>query len=380
MESSSLGGLISAQPPFTIVDGFLLSGPDRTLRASGRAAAFDDHRAARAALAAGQTRMLVGALAFDHDHPCALTAPESAAFSPGPWRPPAPESLPAAPAIRVAALAPTPDEHIARVNQLLARVRSGELDKVVAARSVLLEADRPISRTALLSRLIAQDPNGNGFTVDLTPAGGEHVGRALVGASPETLIRRHGDQVTCWPLAGSVARAKDPAADAAAAAELLESAKNQHEHAFVVDWLREVLGPVCERLEIPQTPTLIATPDVWHLGTRITGTLSRTDVTSLDLALALHPTPAVCGTPQAAAMAAIRETEEDRGFYAGAVGWCDASGDGDWMVAIRCAELSADRLSARAFAGGGIVAGSDAADELAETDAKLRTLLSALGV
>lgn len=361
------------------MDGFVLSGPERTLRARGSVAAFDDHQAARAALAAGQSQLLVGALAFDHEHPCALTTPESFAFSPGPWR--SPQSLPDSPAIRVTAQAPTPEEHIERVNQLIARVRSGELDKVVAARSVLLEADRPISRTALLSRLIAQDPKGNGFTVDLTPAGGEHVGRALVGASPETLIRRHGDQVTCWPLAGTVARSTDPVADAAAAAELLESAKNQHEHAFVVDWLRDVLGPLCERLDIPTAPTLIATPDLWHLGTRITGTLaSGSTVTSLDLALALHPTPAVCGTPQAAAMAAIRETEEDRGFYAGAVGWCDGRGDGDWMVAIRCAELSADRLSARAFAGGGIVAGSDATEELAETDAKLRTLLTALGV
>ena len=380
VDSSNLGGLIDAHPPFSVVDAFLLSGPERTLRARGATAAFDDHRAALAALATVGAELVVGALAFDHEHPCALTVPQSYAFSDGPWRPPAPESLPPAPAIRVGAQAPTPAEHIERVNELIARVRAGELDKVVAARSVLLESDAPISRTALLSRLIAQDPNGNGFTVDLTPAGGEHVGRALVGASPETLIRRHGDQVSCWPLAGSAARSQDREADAAAAAELLDSAKNQHEHAFVVDWLREVLGPLCSTLEIPAAPTLIATPDLWHLGTRITGTLARLDVTALDLALALHPTPAVCGTPQAAAMAAIRETEEDRGFYAGAVGWCDREGDGDWMVAIRCAELSADRRSARAFAGGGIVAGSDAAEELAETDAKLRTLLSALGV
>ncbi len=378
--SSRHGALISAQPPFSIVDGFLLSGPERTLRASGSTAAFDDPLAARATLAAGDTKLVVGALAFDHEHPCALTAPEAFTFSSGPWLPPAPEALPDAPAIRITAQAPTPKEHIERVDQLIARVRSGELDKVVAARSVLLKADGLISRTALLSRLIAQDPNGNGFTVDLSPAGGEYAGRALVGASPETLIRRHGNQVTCWPLAGSVARAKNPEADAKAAAELLDSAKNQHEHAFVVDWLREILGPLCSRLEIPTTPTLISTPDLWHLGTRITGTLASDDVTALDLALALHPTPAVCGTPQAAAMQAIRETEEDRGFYAGAVGWCDSAGDGDWMVAIRCAELSADRRSARAFAGGGIVAGSNAAEELAETDAKLRTLLTALGM
>ena len=351
------------------------------MRARGKAIGFDDPRAARAALADGEIEMVVGALAFDHEQPCALTAPETFAVSSGPWSPPALADLPVAPAIRVAAQTPSPPEHMGRVDALIARVRSGELDKVVAARSVLLEADGPISRTALLSRLIAQDPNGNGFTVDLSPAGGDYAGRALVGASPETLIRRHGDQVTCWPLAGSAARSPDPAADAAAAAELLESGKNQREHAFVVEWLREVLGPLCSRLEIPDAPTLISTPDLWHLGTRVTGTLARgSSVTALDLAVALHPTPAVCGTPQSAAMRAIRETEEDRGFYAGAVGWCDSAGDGDWMVAIRCAELSADRRSARAFAGGGIVAGSNAAEELAETDAKLRTLLTALGM
>jgi isochorismate synthase len=114
------------------------------------------------------------------------------------------------------------------------------------------------------------------------------------------------------------------------------------------------------------------------LASPIRGTL-RNDTTALDLAIALHPTPALCGTPTDVALKVIRETEEPRRFYGGAVGWCDDAGDGDWVVAIRCAEISADGLSAWASAGGGIVAESDPQDELDETSTKLRTLLTALG-
>ncbi|MBU3752101.1 MAG: isochorismate synthase, partial [Mycobacterium sp.] len=119
---------------------------------------------------------------------------------------------------------------------------------------------------------------------------------------------------------------------------------------------------------------------LWHLSTPISGTLRGRSTTALDLALALHPTPAVGGVPTAAAVDLIEELEGDRGFYAGAVGWCDAGGDGRWVVAIRGAQLSADRRTALAQAGGGIVAESDPDEEVAETTAKFRTVLAALGV
>jgi isochorismate synthase len=175
-----------------------------------------------------------------------------------------------------------------------------------------------------------------------------------------------------------VARLADPDADAAQARELLASTKNLDEHAFVIEWIREILGPVCAELNIPDGPELISTHEVCHLATPITGRLRDPATSALDLALLLHPTPAVCGTPTDLALDTITHLEEDRGFYGGAVGWCDAQGDGEWIVAIRCAELSADGHSVRAFAGGGIVAASDPNAELDETTAKLRTLLGSL--
>ncbi|HET9877267.1 MAG TPA: chorismate-binding protein, partial [Mycobacterium sp.] len=133
-------------------------------------------------------------------------------------------------------------------------------------------------------------------------------------------------------------------------------------------------------LSVAPAPQLTRTAAVWHLSTSITGWLREQSTTALDLALALHPTAAVGGVPTRAAVDLIRELEGDRGFYAGAVGWCDASGDGSWVVAIRCVQLSGDRGHALAHAGGGIVVGSDPDDELAETTTKFNTILSALAV
>jgi isochorismate synthase len=161
---------------------------------------------------------------------------------------------------------------------------------------------------------------------------------------------------------------------------LAESAKNQHEHQLVVDEVRKALEPVCVDLQIAAQPELSSTSTVWHLSTPISGRLRESSTTAIKLALALHPTPAVGGVPRESATELINSIEGDRGFYAGAVGWCDAAGDGTWVVSIRCAVLSADRRSAIARAGGGIVAESDPDDEVAETTTKFRTILSTLGV
>ncbi|SDD18726.1 isochorismate synthase [Rhodococcus tukisamuensis] len=359
------------------MNGFLLSRADRTLRTSGSRDQYRGIDAAAEALARCTVPLVVGALPFDPAGPAALTAPETAHRSAGPWRP---DSLPALPTVRITGELPTPDEHRARVARLVARLRAGELDKVVAARSVVVEASEPVRPWSLLARLVAQDPVGNGFGVDLSPAGGEYVGRALVGASPELLLRRTGREVVCFPLAGTAPRHTDPAADSAEGDRLLASGKNRAEHAFVTDWIRDALAPVCTELTVPDAPRLVSTRQVWHLATPISGVLREPAPTALELARLLHPTPAVGGTPFAAALAAIRETEEPRGFYGGAVGWCDADGDGEWVVAIRCAEVDADGLRLRAWAGGGIVAESDPDAELAETSTKLGTLLGALGV
>ena len=148
----------------------------------------------------------------------------------------------------------------------------------------------------------------------------------------------------------------------------------------VIDSMRAALEPLCVELTIAPEPQLSRTAAVWHLCTPISGRLRDKSTTAIDLALALHPTPAVGGVPTKAATELIGELEGDRGFYAGAVGWCDAGGDGHWVVSIRCAQLSADRRTALARAGGGIVAESDPDDEVAETTTKFATILNALEV
>ncbi|MGW0040341.1 isochorismate synthase [Rhodococcus sp. NPDC003348] len=358
------------------MNGFLLSRADRTLRTAGGRARFDTVDAAVEALAAGDVPLVVGALPFDPAGPAALTAPETARFDAGPWRP---DAVPAPPRARITATIPAPDEHRKRVAALVSRLRAGELDKVVAARSVVVETDTEMRPWPLLARLVARDPGGNGFGVDLSAAGGEYIGRSLVGASPELLLERVGREIRCFPLAGTATRHSDPDVDRAEGDRLLSSAKNLAEHAFVTDRIRAVLAPLCTELTVPR-PQLIGTGQVWHLGTPIRGLLRDPVPTALELARLLHPTPAVCGTPLQAALDVIREVEEPRGFYGGAAGWCDADGDGVWVVAIRCAELDADGRRLRAWAGGGIVAASDPVGELAETTAKLGTLLSALDI
>ena len=251
---------------------------------------------------------------------------------------------------------------------------------MVLARALRLVADGPLDARTIVHRLVADDPAANAYLVDLTAAGGGYSGAALVGASPELLVARRGDVVTCRPFAGSAPRLPDPDADEASGAALAESAKNRHEHQLVVDAMREALDPLCVDLEIAPEPQLSKTAAVWHLYTPITGRLREKSTTALDLAVALHPTPAVGGVPAAAAAELINELEGDRGFYAGAVGWCDQRGDGRWVVSIRCAQLSADRRTADAHSGGGIVAESDPDDEVAETTTKFNTILSALGV
>lgn len=359
------------------MDGFLLSRSDRTLRTAGTRDRYDTVAAAAAALADGRVELVVGALPFDPSAPTALTAPASAAWTDGPWRP---DTVVPLPRVTIAGEVPSPAEHVARVRRLVDRLRGGEFDKVVAARAVRLTADAPIDPEALAARMIRRHATANGFAVDLTASGEGYRGHTLVGASPEILLGRRGDVVTCRPLAGSAPRRADPDADQAEGAELLASAKNLAEHAYVVEWIREVLAPLCAELDVPASPELTRTGELWHLASPIRGRLLDGSASSLELARRLHPTPAVCGTPTDRALDAIRDVEGDRRFYGGAVGWCDSAGDGDWVVAIRCAEIDADGTSALAWAGGGIVAASDPDTELAETTTKLGTLLGALGV
>jgi isochorismate synthase len=360
------------EPPFA------LCGPHGTLVADGVTTRYSDVRAAQAALRSGAAPIVLGALPFDVNGPAALLVPNAVR------RTDAPPTWPTGPlpAVRIAAAIPPPAEYrtrIGRARDQLAVPGSG-LRKVVLARALRLTADAPLDARAILRRLIAADPTVYGYLVDLTAAGDAYTGAALVGASPELLVARFGDRVVCQPFAGSAPRAADPDVDAANGAALAASAKDRHEHRLVIDTMRTALEPLCDDLTIASEPQLSRTAAVWHLCTPISGRLRDTSTTAIDLALALHPTPAVGGVPTDAAAKLIGELEGDRGFYAGAAGWCDAAGDGRWVVSIRCAQLSADRRSALAHAGGGIVAESDPDDEVEETTTKFATILSALGV
>jgi isochorismate synthase len=286
------------------------------------------------------------------------------------------------PTVQITATLPEPDEHRSRIASALDRLRdpASGLHKVVLARALQLAAAGPMDARTIVDRLVSADPTTNAFLADLTAAGGGYSGAVLVGASPELLVERHGDRVVCAPFAGSAPRLPDPEADEASGAALAASAKNRHEHQLVVDAVREALEPLCAELVIAQEPKLNKTTAVWHLYTPIRGRLREKSTTALDLAMVLHPTPAVGGVPTAAAADLINELEGDRGFYAGAVGWCDQRGDGRWVVSIRCAQLSADRRTALAYSGGGIVAESDPDDEVDETTTKFKTIFAALGV
>ncbi|OBH61444.1 hypothetical protein A5685_25025 [Mycobacterium colombiense] len=360
------------EPPFA------LCGPTGTLIADGVRRRYDDVGAAQAALRSGEAPIVLGALPFDVTRPAALLTPEAVNATNGPPDWPA-DGLPP---VRVAEAAPAPADYRDRIRRACEQLAATDnpLDKVVLARALRLVAEAPLDARVILRRLIAADPAAYGYLVDLTAAGDEYAGTALVGASPELLVARSGERVECRPFAGSAPRAADPQTDAANGAGLAASAKNRHEHRLVIETIRAALEPLCDDLSIAAEPQLSSTATVWHLCTPITGRLRDTSSTAIDLALALHPTPAVGGVPTKAAMRLITELEGDRGFYAGAVGWCDARGDGRWVVSLRCAQLSADRRGALARAGGGIVAESDPDEEVAETTTKFGTILNALGV
>ncbi|MCX2733111.1 isochorismate synthase DhbC [Saccharopolyspora sp. NFXS83] len=283
---------------------------------------------------------------------------------------------------------PAPAEYERAVERVLKRLRDDEMSKVVLARSLELTTPDPVDPGVMLRNLAGADPGGYTYAVDLPRRGqdgsrdafGEQpaLGRTLLGASPELLVSRDGVRVRANPLAGSRPRSEDPVEDRRRADELLHSGKDLREHAAVVEAVVAALRPLCRDLVVPEHPSVVHTAAMWHLSTDITGELADPETSSLQLAVAMHPTPAVCGTPPQDARAAIAEAEPfERGFYTGMVGWCDASGDGEWVVTIRCAEI--EDTSLRLYAGAGIVEGSEPADELAETSAKFRTALSAMG-
>jgi menaquinone-specific isochorismate synthase len=285
----------------------------------------------------------------------------------------APRSLPPSPArLRYADGALDPASWCSAVAAAVQRIGDGDLAKVVLARDLLVTADVPLDPRRLLDRLAARFPDCWTFAVD-----------GLLGATPELLLRRTGRELSARVLAGTAPRGAG-ADDDRLAAGLLSSAKDRAEHALAVDSLVDALQPYCAALSVPAEPSLLTLANVRHLATDVTGTQRRSGPRGraglLELVDAVHPTAAVCGTPPDRAAAVIAELEGmDRGRYAGPVGWLDGRGDGEFGLALRCAELSdTEPATARLFAGCGIVAGSDPAAELAETQSKFAAVQAAL--
>ncbi len=254
-----------------------------------------------------------------------------------------------------------------RVADALDHIEAGEVEKVVLARDLVAELDRPLDVRRPLDRLSSRYEGCWTFHVE-----------GLFGATPEMLVRRERGLVTSRVLAGTIRRTGDDDQDSRLAGSLARSSKDLEEHEYAVRSVADALAPYCSSLTYPEAPFVLHLPNVMHLATDVAGVVE-SDVTSLALAAALHPSAAVGGTPTEAALDLIRRLEGmDRGRYAGPVGWMDASGDGEWGIALRSAEVSDDGRTVRLFAGCGIVAGSDPDAELAESQAKLVPVRDAL--
>ena len=258
-------------------------------------------------------------------------------------------------------------EWTSQVRTILDAIASGTLAKAVLAREVVVHADAPFDPRVIVDRLLATQGGCAVFA-----AGG------LVGATPELLVRRRGDRVTSRPMAGTIPRGATDTGDRAAEATLAASVKNGLEHRVVVEAVVDGLRAGGVEVTSVHGPDVARLATVSHLATTITGTVQPASACSaLELALRLHPTPAVAGTPRDTALAMLEALEGfDRGRYAGPVGWVDRDGDGEWAVALRCGEL--EGTTARLIAGAGVVAGSDPDAEWAETQAKLEPMLRVL--
>jgi menaquinone-specific isochorismate synthase len=255
------------------------------------------------------------------------------------------------------------------VADAVGRIADGGLDKVVLARALGAELDAPLDVRAPLARLADDYPECWTFHVD-----------GFFGSTPEMLVRLERGLITSRVLAGTIRRTGDDTHDLTLAASLARSSKDLEEHEYAVRSVAEALAPHCTSMNVPESPFVLHLPNVMHLATDVTGVI-RDDASVLALAESLHPSAAVGGTPTKLAVELIDEIERlDRGRYAGPVGWIGASGDGEWGIGLRSAQIEDDSSTrVRLFAGCGIVADSVPADELAEADAKLIPVRDALG-
>ncbi len=259
----------------------------------------------------------------------------------------------------------SPEAFLAAVDTAIAAIAAEDVSKVVLARDLVGRLPDEADTAPTLGALAAGYPDCWTFAVD-----------DFIGSSPETLVAVTENTVTARVLAGSAARGTDVTTDQQAAIALATSAKDQDEHQYAVQSVLAALRPHSPGVTASEVPFTLRLPNLWHLASDVEGTLADGS-TSLDLVAALHPTAAVAGTPTPTAVALIDEWEPfDRGRYAGPVGWIGANGEGEWAIALRCAQIEPDGL-VRAYAGAGIVAESIPAHELAETSLKFRPIVEA---
>lgn len=268
---------------------------------------------------------------------------------------------------------PAADDWKGLVRQVTGRIEDGQFEKLVLAREVRVTASEPFDVPATVHRLRDANPGTTVFAVDQDEY-------TFLGATPEYLVRVEDRTVHALGLAGTAPRGSTPEEDAKLERELAGSAKIQHEHDVVVRMLRDAFAATCAEVEVETPPAVVKLTNVQHLSTKVRGALADGSAAGiLDFVELLHPTPALGGQPREAALSWLRDNEGlDRSWYAGVVGWADAAGQGQFAVAIRSALLAG--AAASLYAGVGLVAGSDPEAEYAETCAKLRPMMSALGI
>ncbi|ETS29758.1 isochorismate synthase [Photorhabdus temperata] len=255
------------------------------------------------------------------------------------------------------------------VNTAVDAMRNHRLDKIVLSRLLDIETHQPLDSIQLLRHLNQQNSWSYNFHVPLQNG-------ALIGASPELLVRKQGNTIFSQPLAGSAKRSENQQEDYKLRQALIQSVKDNYEHRLVTDMMRNVLESRCQKLHISEMPSTISTPVLWHLATDIEGELKAPQENALSIACLLHPTPALCGTPYQTAKNLIEELEPfKRNLFGGIVGWCDEKGNGEWVVTIRCGEVNGSRV--RLFAGAGIVPDSKPESEWQETEVKFSTMMRA---
>lgn len=255
-----------------------------------------------------------------------------------------------------------------KVNEAVKVIQSDSLDKVVLARELIAHSDAPIDARIVLHNL-AKDYPGTWV----------YSNNGLVGATPELLVRLNNSMVVSRILAGTISKTGDDNKDLALAASLARSSKDLEEHEYAVRSVADALEPFCKSTNVPEAPFVLHLSNVMHLATDVTGAIKEghkvTDI--FTLLQKLHPSAAVCGTPTQGAAKLIRELEGiNRRRYAGPIGWIDAKGDGEQGIALRCGYITGTEI--HAFAGCGIVAGSDADHEVAESQAKFLPIINAL--